>query len=83
MGFSPPQQRSLIPQCHIETALTFSFLKENGKEKKKSCVVRMQCFLSSSSFPGIEVRVFRILTYTGFIGLVMFHVFLALLDYFS
>lgn len=39
----------------------------------------MQCSLSSSSFPGIEVCVFRIVTYTGFIGLVMFRVFLALL----
>ena len=43
----------------------------------------MQYSQSFSAFPGIEVRVFRILTYTAFIGLVMFPVFLALLDYFS
>lgn len=90
MGFSPPQQRSLIPQCHIETVFTFGFLKERGK---KSCLVRTQQTENEiDEFPGFQFFsrddglkhcVFKILTYIGSLGVALLRVFLALFDYFS
>lgn len=39
VGFSPPPQRSLRPQCRRETAGTFSFLRER-EENTPTCLVR-------------------------------------------